>query len=253
MSQSVDTAISILIACSTGPQRLTDIADTLPVHKSTVLRLLQTMEARKFVRREADGRWAIGPTFTGTALAALETLETRSVAYLKLRQLSQDLGHTIHLAEVVGSEIIYIDKVDGRGAVRMHSRIGGAVEIHTAAAAKAILAFAPPEISEPLIATASFQRYTPKTLSSAALLAQDLEAVRERGWAVDDGEFEEYINCVAVPVRSADGIVRAGLSLTALRAIEPLETLKLNIPRLLAVAAEISTELGWDGQQGSGA
>jgi DNA-binding IclR family transcriptional regulator len=67
---------------------------------------------------------------------------------------------------------------------------------------------------------------------------------------VDDGEFEEYVNCVAVPVHSADGTVRAGLSLTAVREIEPLETLKLNIPRLLAVAAEISTELGWDGQQG---
>lgn len=250
MSQSVDKAISILVACAQGPHRLGELAAPLEVHKSTVLRLLQAMERRKFVRRQADGKWTIGPAFTSTALAALENLETRSVAHPKLLQLAEELGHTLHLAELVDHDIIYVDKVDGQGAVRMLSRIGAPVELHTAAVAKVILAFLPPEVSEPLIARrASFRRFTPKTLTSAALLSKELEAVRQRGWAVDDGELEDYISCVAVPIRGADGQVVAGLSLTALKAIEPLEDLKLNLPRLTGVAAEISLELGWDAQQ----
>lgn len=249
MSQSTDKAISILIVCAQGPHSLGELTEPLGVHKSTVLRLLQTMERRKFVRRQEDGKWTIGPAFTSTALTALETLETRSVAHPKLSQLARELGHTLHLAELVDRDIIYVDKVDGRGAVQMRSQIGAPVEMHTAAVAKVILAFVPPEVSEPLIARASFRRYTPKTLTSAALLSKELEAVHQRGWAVDDGELEDYINCVAVPIRGADGQVVAGLSLTALKAIEPLEDLKLNLPRLIEVAGKISLELGWDAQQ----
>jgi len=250
MSQSVDRAMTILITCAEGPQRLSDLAQQLDVHRSTVLRLLQTLEARSFVRRQDDGGWTIGLGLTSAALSALDRMETRAVANPWLRRLARDLGHTIHLAELFGSDVVYVDKVEGRGAVRMNSRVAAPVQIHTAAVAKAILAYSASDVVDSVLADLTFQRFTGTTLTTQASFRRELDAVRAQGWAVDDGEFEDYISCIAVPIRDHSGSVRAGISVTALRAIEPLEQLKLNIPRLTETAREISSELGWDGKKG---
>jgi len=250
MSQSLDRAMTILITCAEGPQRLSGLAQQLDVHRSTVLRLLQTMAARNFVRRQDDGRWTIGLGLTSAALSALDRIETRAVANPWLRRLARDLGHTIHLAELFGSDIIYVDKVEGRGAVRMNSRVAAPVQIHTAAVAKAILAFSTPDVVDSVLADLTYQRFTSTTLTTQASFRRELATVRAQGWAVDDGEFEDYISCIAVPIRDRTGSVQAGISITALRAIEPLGQLKLNIPRLTEAAQEISSELGWDGKKG---
>ena len=250
MSQSVDRAVTILMACASSPRRLGELADELRVHKSTVLRLLQTLEERYFVRRTADGTWALGFGFTDVALTALEGIDVRTAAHPWLLRIVRELGHTLHLAELSGAEVVYVDKVEGHGAVRMMSRIGAAAQLHTAGVAKVVIAFAPTELRETAIAAASYHKFTPTTITTPAALTRELDDIRAHGWAVDDGEFEEYINCIAVPIRNHTGAVVAGLSLTALRAIEPLDKLKLHIPRLADAATQISRELGWDGKKG---
>jgi DNA-binding IclR family transcriptional regulator len=250
MSQSVERAMTILKACARGPARLSDLGTELCVHKSTALRLLQTLEEGNFVRHLDDGTWTIGFGLTDIALDALDAIEIRAVARPWLVRLARELGHTLHLAELTGAEVIYVDKVEGHGAVRMKSRIGAPVVLHTAAVAKAILAFAPTDVLALATRDLTYQRFTASTLTSPGALAQELQEVRRRGWSVDDCEFEDYINCVAVPIRDHNGAVRFGMSLTALRAIEPLDRLKLQVPKLQAAADEISRALGWDGQKG---
>lgn len=102
MSQSVGRAVTILLACADDPQRLGDLADKLEIHRSTVLRILQTLEEHNFARRRDDGLWALGLGFTGAALSALDAMETRTIAQPWLRRIASDLGHTIHLAEMSG-------------------------------------------------------------------------------------------------------------------------------------------------------
>ncbi|MGP3968219.1 IclR family transcriptional regulator [Streptomyces sp. 6N223] len=244
MSQSVDRAISIITLCAESPRGLRELADELDVHRSTVLRLLQTMEKRGFMRRDRDGTWALGLRLTGVAVSALEAIDTRTVAHPWLLRLARELGHTLHLAELQGSDVVYVDKVEGRGAMRMHSRIGLPVVIHTAAVAKALLAYLDPPGRNRIIAKATFQRFTGKTITSPTAYVKELEAARERHWAKDDGEYEEYINCVAVPIFDYTGAPRAAMSITALKAIEPMERLQLHIPLLQEAAADISLQMG---------
>ena len=66
-----------------------------------------------------------------------------------------------------------------------------------------------------------------------------------RGWAEDDGELEPVINCVAVPIRDHNGLVRAAISLTAVKALAPLERLRELVPELKAAAELISRDYGW--------
>ncbi len=250
MSQSVDRAAVILDACARGPRRLSDLAHELDVHRSTALRLLQTMERHRLVRRLDDLTWAIGFGLIGMALECLDRMDLRTAARPRLERLAREAGHTIHLAELAGTDIVYVDKVEGHGAVRMASRIGAPVPVHTAGVAKAILAGLAPERRDAILATTTFEKFTASTITGPGDFAAELARVRKQGYAVDDGEYESFLACIAVPVRDHAGAVHAGVSITALCAIEPLERLRRHLPLLWELASEISQNLGWDGTAG---
>lgn len=245
MSQSVDRALAILQRLAQKPQRLAELAEALDVHRSTVLRLLQSLEAGQFARRLPDNYWDIGFGLVAAGQRALDNIDLRRVAHRHLLDLATDLGHTIHLAQLLHRDIVYVDKVEGLGAVRMNSRVGAVALVHTAGVAKVILAFADPIRRSEILASATYQQYTPTTITSPAALGAELDRIRERGWAVDDGEFEAYINCVAAPIRDQSGTVSASLSITALRALAPLGSLEQHVNRVIAAADAISAEMGY--------
>lgn len=249
MSQTVERAIEIIKFIAVEPRSLGEVSEMLEVHKSTALRLLQTLEEGGFARRMPDGKHGVGLAIIPLAQSALDQIDTRTLAHPHLQKLNERVGHTIHLAQLIGDEVIYIDKVEGSGTVAMGSRIGLAAETHTAGVAKVILAYVNDNRRDEAIQRSTFVRYTPSTILTATALKRDLERTRQRGWAEDDGEKEDYINCVAFPIFDASGRVTVGMSVTALRAAEPLDSLREKIPEFRRVALAISRELGWKGDE----
>lgn len=249
MSQTVARAIDVIGFVSGGHRSLSDVADHLGVHKSTALRLLQTLEEGGFVRRVSDGRYAMGFELIALGQLALDQVESRAIAHASLQELAARYGHTVHLGELVGDHIVYVDKIDGRGSVAMGSRIGLPAQIHTAAVAKIITAYQPPAERDKIIAAATYEKYTPTTITAPARLLQEIEASKSRGWAEDNGEHEDYINCVALPIFDARGKVTHGMSVTALRAAAPLQELRRCIPEFRKTAYKISQNLGWRGDE----
>lgn len=249
MSQTVARAIDIIGFVSRGNRSLGEVAEHLDVHKSTALRLLQTLEEAGFVRRAPDSRYAMGFELIALGQLALDQVEARSIAHTSLQELAARYGHTVHLGELVGDQIVYVDKIDGRGSVAMGSRIGLPAQIHTAAVAKIITAFQPLADRDRILAAASYQRFTPTTLTSREALLEDLEASKARGWAEDNGEHEDYINCVALPIFDARGKVTHGISVTALRVAAPLKELRRCVPEFRKTAHRISQSIGWRGDE----
>jgi DNA-binding IclR family transcriptional regulator len=251
MSQTVARALSIIEFFAEKPRSLTAVSQHLEVHKSTALRLLQTLEAGGFARQNADGAYTVGFRMVALAQQALDDIDVHAVAHPHLLALSRRIGHTLHLAQLMDDEIVYIDKVEGEGAVKMRSRVGSPAELHTAGIAKVVLAYLEEPVQSRLLQRVTYRRFTDTTLTSAASLRHELEKTVVRGWAEDDGEFEDYINCIALPIRNARGVVRAGLSMTAVRALAPLEELRAYVPQLKEAATAISRELGWVGTEAS--
>ncbi|OUZ11606.1 IclR family transcriptional regulator [Aeromicrobium sp. PE09-221] len=247
MSQTVSRAITIMKFIAPEPRSLGEVAQRLDVHKSTALRLLQTLEHGGFARQLSDGRYTVGFAIIPLAQHALDQIDVRSIAHTHLQRLAAQEGHTVHLAQLIGDEIIYVDKVEGSGTVAMGSRIGLPAEGHTAGVAKVILAHLDDLTLEKVIGQLSFRRYTSSTIVTPGAFQHELERIRRRGWAEDDGEKEDYINCVALPVPDASGQVRLGMSVTALRVKAPLAELRERIPEFRRVAAAISRDLGWKG------
>lgn len=245
MVQTVARAIEILRFLAEESRTLTEVANVLDVHKSTALRLLRTLENEGFARRHPSGSYVIGFGVIPLAERAIDQIDIRAAAHPKIVQLAAEIGHTVHLAQLIDGQIIYVDKVDGAGTVAMGSRVGLPTEVHTAAVAKVILCYLPDTERNRLIAGCDFRSYGPTTITALPAFMHELQLTRVRGWAEDDGEKEDYINCVALPIHDATGHVSMGMSVTALRAVAPLDKLRRLVPRLRSVADEISAELGW--------
>jgi DNA-binding IclR family transcriptional regulator len=247
MSQSVERAIQILEMLSEGPQHVQAIADRLGIHRTTAFRLTQDLCSGGLARRNGDGSYAVGFRLAGLAQAALEQFDLRGIAHRHLVELSAKLRATVHLGAADGDRIVYVDKVESRGTVRLYSEIGKPVLLHASGVGKAILAFMPPNERDRLLDGYTFQRFTPTTITMPQEFAGHLAAVRQQGWARDDGEHESWINCVAVPVRDGTREIRTGLSVTTLRAQTDLQQLESMLPIILSAAEDISRDLGWTG------
>lgn len=245
MSQSIHRAALVLEHVSVRPRTQSEIAALLDVHRSTALRILQTLTEAGLTRRRPDGTYGIGYRLAGLASLAAEQFDLRDIARPTIAELGRECGHTIHLAVLDGAQIVYADKIESAGPVRMHSQVGQPVRLHTSGVSKAILAWQDTAIVDRMLAGYEYERFTDTTITSREAFDADLAGIRERGWAVDDGEFEPFIDCVAMPVRDARGSVIGAVSITALRALADLEALEALLPRLAAATERISTDVGW--------
>lgn len=245
MSQSIQRAAEILEFVSIEPRTQTEIAARLGVHRSTALRMLQTLTESGLTRRHADGRYGVGYRLAGLARAASEQFDLANIARAVLHDLGRDCTHTIHLAAIEGDSIVYVDKIDQPGMVRLYSQIGQPVRLHTAGVSKAILAHRDRQTVDRMLEGYEFTKYTDTTILTRGAFDCELERTVERGYAVDDAEYENYINCIAMPVRDASGTVVAAVSITSLKARAELADLSEWQVRLTAAVNSISRDIGW--------
>jgi DNA-binding IclR family transcriptional regulator len=244
MSQTISRAIEMIELVAAEPRSLGALAERFDVHKSTILRQLQTLEKMGFVLRRKDGRYSAGARLIATAQLALESLDLREVAHDELKALHEKVGNTIHLAQLVETTIVYVDKVEGSNGVRMYSRIGKTVPPYCTGVGKVILAQLPEKRVDTILKDVEWKVYTERTIADRPSLDAELDIIRAQGWGVDDGEFEDFGNCIAVPIVDSSGTIFGALSVTAVKMIKSVHALQKDLPEILATAREISSQLG---------
>lgn len=244
MSQTVERAIAVLEQLSTGPKQVAEIAAGLSVHRTTALRLLQDLSNGGLARRREDGTYAIGYRLAGLAQAALEQFDLREISHPHIAALGRELGLTVHIAVITGNGIVYADKFEPHGTVRLYSEVGKPVRLHASGVGKVLLAFAPEHERRRLLDGHAFERFTATTIADPAAFERELATIRERGHSTDDGEYETFVNCIGVPIRDGSGEVRTALSVTALREQTDLSALTGRLPKVIEAAEAIEYELG---------
>ncbi|MEV0382283.1 IclR family transcriptional regulator [Nonomuraea sp. NPDC050643] len=204
--QSVDRAIAILeILARDGATRVTDLAVELDVHKSTAFRLLAALEQGGLVEQTGErGRYRLGFGVVRLAGAATAQLDLSRESRPVCLRLAEAVGETVNIAVARGGDTVNISQVRGPAAISGHNWVGQRTPSHATSSGKVLLAFGA------LRLPAELERYTPKTVTSAAELG--LAEVRERGWAATEEELEVGLNAVAAPIRGADGSVVAAVS-----------------------------------------
>ncbi|TCL75837.1 IclR family transcriptional regulator [Rhizobium sp. BK251] len=203
-----------LVAAADGPMRFTDILAEADQPRGTLHRQLGHLVEEGLLELDADARYVPGIRLLELASRTWARSELRLVAEPHLRSLQEQTGETVHLGVLRGSEIIYLDKVEGRQAVRMYSQIGNASPVYCTGVGKAALSVLDAPRLEAVVAALELTAFTEHTHRSAASLLTDIEETRRRGHAFDCEEHEIGIRCVAAPVFSAERSFIAGISVT---------------------------------------
>jgi DNA-binding IclR family transcriptional regulator len=245
--RSVNNALSILETFTSDRPELgvTELARALGLGKSTVHRLLSSLSARGYVRKNPHtDRYCLGlKAFEVGSVAAGQHL-IRETAASHLRRLSTACRETVHLGVLDDGDVVYIDKIESQQALQMYSRIGRRAPAHCTALGKALLAWEPEDSLERFLGR-RLKAYTPRTLTDQAALRADLGEVRVRGYALDDDEFEVGLRCIAAPVRDHTGRVVASLGIASPAVRLPTEQVPAMAGIVREVAGEVSAALGW--------
>jgi len=250
-TQTVERAFLLLdvIADSTRPMNLKEIAERSQLNASTCLRLLRTMELNQYVVRLPDtGLYRLGAKILTLAYALESQLDIRTIARPILQELSLAVGESAGLIIRQGNEGIVIERAAGPNALRHVTAIGYRGPLYCTSAGKALLAWCEPEWRDRYLRTEDFPALTSATITSRGALEIELERIREFGYATDFGEREEGLVAFAAPVRdAADHVVAViGVSGPAERMADDI--VPDVIQKLLRGAEGVSLQLGWNPQ-----
>lgn len=203
------TALLDAVAARPGVSRR-ELAVTAGLPQATCNRIVARLVAERLLADDGPRGLRLGlRLFELGTQAGQAGLTLLDVAAPYLRDLHAAFGWTAQLATREGADVIYLLKVDGPGRSRLATRVAGRFPAHCTGAGKALLAFAPPEELDGVLARLPLTARTPATLTDRGALLTDLRAIRRRGYAVDRQEFQPDVTGVAVPLRAAGRLVAA--------------------------------------------
>ncbi|PWJ15086.1 IclR family transcriptional regulator [Jannaschia seohaensis] len=239
---TVGKALEVLdrVAALGRPVRFSEVMDQSPYPKATTYRLLQTLTNQGMLRLDPDsGTYAPGMRLVRMAHAAWAQSSLAPIAQPYLDELSEAVGETVHLAQLDGAQVLYVDKRNATTRVPMYSDAGKVGPAYCTGVGKAMLAFLPEAELAPVLAQQSWHRFTPNTITTPEAMRAELAEIRAAGHAYDREEHEPGIRCIAMPVLSAKGRVQGAVSVTT-NGPGPLDDY---LPALRAAVTKISGDL----------
>ena len=242
--QSVDTAISVLLAVAKTPDvRLSDIARTLNETKPRIMRMLRTLEHRGMVQKTEKGGFRLGNTLIVLGTAASTQVDLVRIANPIMEDVGQKVNETVQMRIIDNSDALCVAKFEPTRDLRVHAMIGRRRPLH-AGSSKVLLAFLPPQVQEQMLPD-ELDRFTPRTITRRSRLAAELQAIRKTGHCISRGEVSEQLVSVAVPVLAFDGSVIAALNIAAPAFRTEENDLQRFVLLLKDAARQISKGLGW--------
>jgi len=221
---------------------LTEVAETTGLARPTARRLLLTLEELGYVRSGAAG-FALTPKVLDLGMAYVGSLGLWDVARPHLEALVACTGESSSMAQLDGSDIVYVARVAVPKIIALRVEIGTRFPAVQTSQGKVLLAALSPDRLEATLAVPSRSGLPPYIGRSADQLREELIEVRARGWALADEELAPGVRSVAVPVRDRDGAVRAAMNITVHAAETSTETLlHEHLPRLLRTAGDIGAD-----------
>jgi DNA-binding IclR family transcriptional regulator len=223
-------------------QSLAEIARRVDLPLTTVHRLVHELEKHSALTRGADGDWEIGSKIWRLGTLASVHVELREVALPYMEDVYEFCGDAVQIAVLDGLRALVVDRIAGSRSIEVLSKPGSRLPLHATGVGKVLLAFATQEVQDAVLGT--LDRYTDSTITDAAILTPQLQAIRSEGFALSSEELAPGATSVAVPLRARGGVVIAALGV-----VSPIESPKISqlIPALRVTAAALSKKLAQSG------
>ena len=239
--QSIERAFRLLetLAGGGGVMSLSRLASASGLPLPTIHRLIRTLVDLGYVRQEPSREYALGPRLLVFAESSSAMLSGISRPYLM--NLVDGIGETANLAMLDGDHVLYVAQVPSRHSMRMFTEVGRRVLPHCTAVGKAMMADMEPFAVQSLLSRTGMPQHTENTITDPRVFATALTQSRKRGFAVDDGEQELGVRCVAVAV--PDVRPRLALSVSGPATRMSPELIDRAVPLLVDQAAALAAEL----------
>jgi IclR family acetate operon transcriptional repressor len=234
-------ALDLLECLAAAPLTAADISKRIGVAKPTVYRLLNTLQSRDYVAREADGaRYQLGGA--AMSLGSVAGSQAGLVALVRpfMTGLAASYGETINLAIMTNGEILYLDVLQSGHRLRTEIPVGTRDHLHSTALGKAILAGLPEREARAILAAIDLAPATPNTVTAIPALLRQFTAIRQCGYAVDHEENEIGSVCVASAIRGLDGRPVGALSISGPSGRVDDQLVKVIGAELVAVCGSLS-------------
>jgi DNA-binding IclR family transcriptional regulator len=209
--QSIERAFAVLRSLTGGPAGVTELADRVELPKSTVSRLLATLEELGAVEQvEAGGNYRIGSAMLELGSAASPGRSLVAAAHPQLAELARSTGEAAGLSVADGNDMLYLDQVNPDTELQVRDWTGTRIAMHAVPSGQVLLASAPAARVQAYLRS-PMASFTPHTIVDPAVLQDRLSEIGRVGfaWAID--EFAMGLSSVAAAVRDADGNAVAAL------------------------------------------
>ena len=219
----------------------TEIAKQLSIDKSSASRLLHTLANYGFVEQdEHSTRYLLGPQLLTLGQHLLNRITLRDHARPYLHELVDKTGECAHLAIQAQRQALYIDQVESTAALRVESEIGTLSPLHCTALGKVMLAFGHCPIHDEL------RPFTHRTVTDPSTLDAQLTQTVNRGYAIDDEEYNYGVRCVAAPVYDHRGVLVGAIGISGPAGRVTLERIDEFGNVVKETADALSARMGFD-------
>lgn len=240
---AVTRALQVLeaLAATDGPASLTDVAKVLDLPQATAFRLCQRLEDEGYLTRDGSTRkYTIGARLMRLGLDIVRRSGALSSRHKILSELVDAIGETCNLTTLVGTEVLYLDRVETRWPLRLALEPGSRVPLHCTSSGKLLLASLPKPARQQLVKSLTLTANTPNTLTNRGDLERELQRIARRGFSTDNEEFLVGLIAVAVPIKDRRGKTFAAVACHAPIARLSLKEATALAPVLQAAAAKLA-------------
>src|SRR5512134_1060314 len=192
-----------------------EVATKLKVAKSSAHDLMSSLAKLGFLNKTEENRYRLGWRLVTLSETLLATTELRREARPMMEELAEQYRETIHLAVLDDTQVVYVDKLEGKQAVRVElTSLGTRLYAHCSALGKVLLAYQPEENVKRIIKVEGLPKFTANTITEAGELEQTLAKVRKQGYATDEEEILPDLCCIGAPIHDHTGHVIAAVSMS---------------------------------------
>jgi len=247
MIQSLDRGIKILdILEKKKSSGVTEIAKEIKIDKSSAFRLLDTLKANNLVEQDTiNKKFRISGGILRFGNSFLMKTSAIKITRPYLERLSGFTNESAHLCIFSNGCVIVIDQVLGTEIIQVTAKIGKEEVIYCTSVGKVILAYQSEKIREKILETIEFIKFTDKTITDKKELNDNLDEIKNQGYAIDDEEMTPGVRCIAAPVKNHIGEVNYCIGISGLAKRMTDENLLHHIKKVKESAEMISKEMGY--------